>query len=128
MPVAEFVSGLPWWMKPLAKLSIGSMVEKYNLEEGYNLGAAKKIKPKLGNVPLCLVGGMRNREMMESVINDGHADFISMSRPFIREPYIVKKMEEGKVNSVSCKSRNKCLAAAATDIPVKCYNKGFPMN
>lgn len=36
--------------------------------------------------------------------------FISMSRPFIREPLIVKKFKEGKADRVSCVSCNKCLA------------------
>lgn len=126
VPVTEITNGLPWWMRSFGKLSLNRLVDKYNHEEGYNLDAAKTIKPNLGQVALCLVGGLRKKEMMEMIINNGHVDFISMSRPFIREPLIVKKMIEGKANTVSCKSCNKCLAAAAIDIPVKCYNKGFP--
>jgi 2,4-dienoyl-CoA reductase-like NADH-dependent reductase (Old Yellow Enzyme family) len=61
---------------------------------------------------------------MEEVLEKGEADLISMSRPFIREPFIVKKFKEGKVDAVSCVSCNKCLAAAANNIPVRCYNKG----
>jgi 2,4-dienoyl-CoA reductase-like NADH-dependent reductase (Old Yellow Enzyme family) len=63
---------------------------------------------------------------MEKVLKNGFADFISMSRPFIREPNIVKKISEGKVDSVACVSCNKCFAAAANYMPVYCYNKGFP--
>jgi 2,4-dienoyl-CoA reductase-like NADH-dependent reductase (Old Yellow Enzyme family) len=63
---------------------------------------------------------------MEEVVNNGFADFISMSRPFIREPNIVNKIKEGRVESVGCVSCNKCFAAAANFMPVYCYNKGFP--
>ncbi len=58
---------------------------KYELEEGYNPEAAKVVKPALGDTPLLLVGGMRTVSHMEDVLENNHADFISMSRPFIRD-------------------------------------------
>ena len=96
---------------------------KYDLEEGYNVDAAKEIKPQLGAVPLSVVGGLRRKSHMTEVIENGYADMISMSRPFIREPFIVKKFQEGKSDTVSCGSCNKCLAAAANNMVVRCYNK-----
>jgi 2,4-dienoyl-CoA reductase-like NADH-dependent reductase (Old Yellow Enzyme family) len=69
---------------------------------------------------------MRQAAHMEKVLKDGIADFISMSRPFIREPNIVNKIKEGGADSVACVSCNKCFAAAANFMPVYCYNKGFP--
>ena len=67
------------------------MEGKFNIEEGYNLEAAKMIKPVLGDTPLFLVGGMRRVSHMEEVLENNYADFISMSRPFIREPNLVNK-------------------------------------
>ena len=104
------------------------MEGKFDLEEGYNLEAAKQIKPVMKGKPLFLVGGLRKVAHMEEVLNNGFADFISMSRPFIREPNIVDKIKEGKTDSVACVSCNKCFAAAANLMPVYCYNKGFPTN
>ena len=95
------------------------------MEEGYNLEAAKLIKPVIGEIPLLLVGGLRRVAQMEEVLKEGFADFISMSRPFIREPAIVNKMKEGKADSVACVSCNKCFAAAANLMPVYCY-RGSP--
>ena len=91
VPVKELVGGLAWWMRPIAKYIIGSMAGKYDLQEGYNLEAAKMIKPVMGKVPLFLVGGLRRVSQMEEILEKGYADFISMSRPFIREPFLVKK-------------------------------------
>jgi len=51
-----------------------------------------------------------------------------MSRPFIREPFLVKKSREGKADSTTCGSCTKCLAAVAVDMAVRCYNKEFPSN
>ena len=124
VPTWDFVEGLPWWKKPVGWLMMKMLEGKYDLEEGYNVDAAKKIKPELGTIPLSVVGGLRRVEHMDEVIENGYADMISMSRPFIREPFIVKKFKEGKAKAVSCVSCNKCLAAAANNLPVRCYNKG----
>jgi len=126
VPTAEMVKSLSWWEKPIGRLMIGKLEGKYNLEEGYNLEAAKMIKPVLGNTPLFLVGGMRTVSHMEEVLENNYADFISMSRPFIREPFLVNKIKEGKMDKVSCVSCNRCLAAVPNELPIYCYNKGFP--
>ena len=126
VPVKELVNSLPFWKKPLGKLIMKNMVGKYDLEEGYNLEAAKMIKPVLGEIPLFVVGGLRKVAQMTEAIERQYADCISMCRPFIREPFIVKKIKEGKTDSVACVSCNRCLAAVASNMPVRCYNKGFP--
>ncbi|MCJ7782551.1 MAG: NADH:flavin oxidoreductase [Desulfobacterales bacterium] len=126
VPVKELVQGLPFWKRPLGKLMMKSMVGKYDYEEGYNLEAAKMIKPVLGKIPLFVVGGLRKVAQMNEALEKQYADCISMSRPFIREPFIVKKIKEGKTEAVACVSCNRCLAAVPNNMPVRCYNKGFP--
>lgn len=126
VPVDELVRSLPLWKKPLGKLMMKNLVGKYDLQEGYNLEAARMIRPVLGKVPLFVVGGLRSVAQMEWVLGKKHADFISMSRPFIREPYIVEKIKEAKSDAVACVSCNRCLAAIPNNIPVRCYNKGLP--
>ena len=126
VPTAELVSALRWWEKPVGKLMIGKLEGKYDLEEGYNLEPAKMVKESLGDTPLFLVGGMRTVSHMEAILGSQHADCISMSRPFIREPFLVKKIEKGEMDKVTCVSCNRCLAATVHQIPVYCYNKSFP--
>jgi 2,4-dienoyl-CoA reductase-like NADH-dependent reductase (Old Yellow Enzyme family) len=126
VPTNELVQGLSWWEKPIGRLMVRKLEGKYNLEEGYNLEAAKMIKPVIGDTPLFVVGGMRTVSKMEDILKQNYADVISMSRPFIREPFLVKKIEEGKIEKVSCVSCNRCMAALVNNIPVYCYNKGFP--
>ncbi len=76
----------------------------------------------VGSVPVFLVGGMRRLDHMEEVLSKGYADLISMSRPFIREPYLVKKLRQGKSDRATCVSCNKCLAALARGIPIRCFH------
>jgi len=126
VPVAELVKSLPKWQKPIGKMVIGKLEGKFDLKEPYNLDAAKRIKPNLNGIPIMLVGGNRTVSEMEETISNGFADFISMARPFIREPNLVNRIKDKKIDRVSCVSCNRCLAAVPNDIPVKCYNKKFP--
>jgi 2,4-dienoyl-CoA reductase-like NADH-dependent reductase (Old Yellow Enzyme family) len=57
---------------------------------------------------------------MEEALGAGRADLISMCRPFIREPDLVKRFEEGKAQA-SCVSCNKCFAAMIADRPIRCF-------
>lgn len=126
VPVNEFAQAFPFWMKPMVKLQMKNLAGKYNFDRGYNIDAAKVIKPALGKVPLSVVGGIRTVAEMNEVMDNKYADCISMCRPFIREPNIVKKIREGKTDAVACVSCNRCLAAIPNNFPVKCYNSAFP--
>jgi 2,4-dienoyl-CoA reductase-like NADH-dependent reductase (Old Yellow Enzyme family) len=126
VPVNELVKSVPWWQKPIGRLMMKRLVGKYDLEEAYNLEAARIIKPVMNGIPLLLVGGLRTKAKMEAVLENNEADFISMSRPFIREPNLVNRMKAGKIDEVSCVSCNRCMAALPNNIPIRCYHKGFP--
>lgn len=102
------------------------LMGKYGLREGYNLEAARMIRPVLKGIPLLLVGGLRRTAHMEAILEKGDADLLSMSRPFIREPFVVKKIREGRADRVSCVSCNRCLAAIVNDLPIRCYRRGLP--
>jgi len=126
VPIGELISGFSWWKKPLARLALIKLCGKYDLEQGYNLEAAKLIKPVLGEVPLFLVGGLRNFRNIEEVLEKRWADLISMSRPFIREPYLVKRFREGRAEAASCVSCNRCLAAVSNNMPLRCCYNSSP--
>jgi 2,4-dienoyl-CoA reductase-like NADH-dependent reductase (Old Yellow Enzyme family) len=120
IPVREMLRSIPVWQRPAGWMLLKGMQGKFDLVEGYNLDAAKMVKPALGGVPLILVGGMRRASHMEEVLEKGPADFISLSRPFIREPDLIKRLKEGK-DEVACVSCNKCFAAMIADRPIRCY-------
>ena len=126
VPVEAFVSGMPAWKKRVGRVVLNRLKGRYDLEEGYNVAAARTIKPAIGDVPLSVVGGFRRRSRMEEALNKGFADLISMSRPFICEPNLARRFKEGRQEEAACRSCNRCLAAAASDRPVKCYCEELP--
>jgi 2,4-dienoyl-CoA reductase-like NADH-dependent reductase (Old Yellow Enzyme family) len=76
--------------------------------EAYFLPWARRVREQVG-VPLVAVGGMRRTETMEQVLAAGHADFIAMARPFIREPDLARQIVQGRTGLVDCTSCNICL-------------------
>jgi 2,4-dienoyl-CoA reductase-like NADH-dependent reductase (Old Yellow Enzyme family) len=90
-------------------------------EEGYFVSNAAEVKKHV-KAPVIAVGGMRRRAMMEHVLKSGQADFISMSRPFIRQPNLVSMMQKGNGDVISCTSCNRCsLEIVAHYNPLRCY-------
>jgi len=126
IPINEFAGMMPWWMRPLVKFQLKRMVSNCAYQEAYNLDAAKVIGAERGDLRLFLVGGMRGVAHMEEVLEQGYADYISMSRPFIREPFLVKRFKEGKQNEVACISCNNCMVGLMKGLPLRCYVDGLP--
>ncbi len=126
VPVEDMIKYFPWWKKAIARIKLQKMVGKHDLVHGYNLDAAKVIKAAATKTPIILVGGVRKLSHMEEIVEKGPADFISMARPFIKEPFIVNKFKEGKRDEVKCISCNKCFVGSRQDLPVLCYEKGYP--
>ncbi|MCF8128192.1 MAG: NADH:flavin oxidoreductase [Deltaproteobacteria bacterium] len=61
------------------------------------------------DIPVMMVGGLRTFSMMEEVIEKKEADFVSLCRPFIREPFIVNQWRKEPHYRPTCISCNQCL-------------------
>jgi len=75
-------------------------------DEAYFLDAARRAR-QATDLPIILVGGMRSKEVMERILEEGSADLVSMSRPLIREPDLPRRLREGQERA-SCISCNRC--------------------
>jgi 2,4-dienoyl-CoA reductase-like NADH-dependent reductase (Old Yellow Enzyme family) len=62
------------------------------------------------DIPVMLVGGNRDVERLEEILQQGKVDFISMSRPLISEPDLPNRWREGRGSSgTECISCNSCI-------------------
>jgi len=91
-------------------------------DENYFLPTAKIIKPLLNKTKLILVGGIKNPLSAEKILNDNHADFISMCRPLIYEPDLPNRWKTGDISPAKCTSCNSCLEVMRIG-PVYCVTK-----
>ena len=57
------------------------------------------------NIPLITTNRINTPELAEKILSDGHADMISMARPFLADPYFVQKAQEDKADEI-----NTCIA------------------
>jgi 2,4-dienoyl-CoA reductase-like NADH-dependent reductase (Old Yellow Enzyme family) len=88
-------------------------------DEAYFLPSAKKIKKQV-SVPIILVGGVRSLQAIDQILEKGEADLVSMARPFIREPDLVRRWKQGNEKKAKCISCNQCFRAAASRQGVYC--------
>ncbi|HMA55049.1 MAG TPA: NADH:flavin oxidoreductase [Acidobacteriota bacterium] len=77
-------------------------------DEGYFVENAARIKRAVG-VPVFGLGGIRTLAVAEKIVEDGRADLVSLSRPLIRDPFLVKHFREGLAAGSECISCNKCF-------------------
>ena len=77
-------------------------------QEVYYREAAMLYKQKV-TIPLMLVGGIRSYGIADDLVKSGTTDYISMSRPLICEPGLVKRWKEGDRRKSECISCNSCF-------------------
>jgi 2,4-dienoyl-CoA reductase-like NADH-dependent reductase (Old Yellow Enzyme family) len=90
--------------------------------EAYFRTASKAFKAAL-HVPIVLVGGIRSPNLAERFLEEGIADYFSMSRPFIREPDLVKRWASGDRSKARCVSDNQCFAPGFEGKGVYCVTE-----
>jgi len=88
-------------------------------KEAYFTEAARIFKQEI-KTPLILVGGMRSFGVAEHLIDSEAADYISFSRPLIREPGLINRWKKGDRGKAKCISCNKCFEPALTGKGIIC--------
>ena len=88
-------------------------------QEAYFRTYAQALKEKV-SIPVMLVGGIRSPQVAAKVIEEGAADFISLCRPLIREPALIKRWENGDLEKAKCISCNQCFENWMFR-PLRCY-------
>jgi 2,4-dienoyl-CoA reductase-like NADH-dependent reductase (Old Yellow Enzyme family) len=104
------------------KLSPSRLGIKTQDKEAYFQQEALAFKKRVG-VPLILVGGNRSFQVAERLIDDGVADYLSMSRPFIREPDLIKRWKSGDRSTAACLSDNMCFGPAMNGYGIYCVTE-----
>ena len=80
---------------------------KAGRNEGYFRAAAMSLAA-LVDVPVVLVGGLRSIEKINQYLDETKIEYISLSRPLIREPNLIKRWQQGDTKPSLCVSCNAC--------------------
>src|SRR5208283_5049854 len=89
------------------------------VSEAYNLALALEIKQAV-RCPIMAVGGFRSLEVINKAVIENGTDYISLSRPFIREPRLIKRWKEGDLSPARCISCNGCFKPGLKEGGIYC--------
>jgi 2,4-dienoyl-CoA reductase-like NADH-dependent reductase (Old Yellow Enzyme family) len=81
--------------------------------------AAEQYSSRIG-LTLILVGGIRSFDTAQSLVEDGTADFVSLSRPLICEPGLIARWKAGDRRASMCRSDNRCIKAMRRGKEMRC--------
>lgn len=91
-------------------------------KEAYFKEYARRFKERV-TAPLILVGGLRSFTVADRIIRKGIADYISMSRPLIREPVLIRRWQNGDMRRSECRSDNLCFNPGFEGKGISCLTR-----
>lgn len=107
-PVAEFAATMPplvrWGMRTPAGRGF---LKRYAFEEAYFRPKALELRAAV-DLPLMLLGGINRLGTMQQAMADGF-DFVVMGRALLREPDLVRRLQEGEASRGTCIHCNRCM-------------------
>ena len=89
-------------------------------EEGYQEPTISFVK-SLTTKPVVGVGRYTSPDRMVSLLKRGVLDMIGAARPSIADPFLPKKIEEGRIEDIrECIGCNICVSYANQNVPMRC--------
>jgi len=118
--VVEMLAELPdLWDVNIREWGRDSMPSRFGPEGSQEeiVGWVKQLTTK----PVVGVGRFTSPDTMVSQIRRGILDFIGAARPSIADPFLPKKIEEGRIDDIrECIGCNICVSADFTMVPMRC--------
>lgn len=107
------------WDINVADWSNDSMTSRF-ASEGYQETFLSGLKA-LTSKPLVGVGRFTSPDTMVSLVRRGVLDLIGAARPSIADPFLPKKIEEGRMDEIrECIGCNVCVSGDHTSTPLRC--------
>jgi 2,4-dienoyl-CoA reductase (NADPH2) len=53
------------------------------------------------SIPLCATNRINSPEVADEIVRDGHANLVSMARPFLADPFLIRKAEEDRTDEIN---------------------------
>ncbi|HNW99933.1 MAG TPA: NADH:flavin oxidoreductase [Candidatus Cloacimonadota bacterium] len=108
----------------LWKLMILTFMKKRFVEfrEDYNLSFAELAK-SLTDIPIICVGGFRNGIAIMNALAMRKTDYVSLCRPFICEPDLIRKFDVDEHYISKCENCNMCAIMCDSTNSTRCYKR-----
>ena len=109
------IKGIPKDRQDEALSNAKKRLEGVKFVEEFNRPYLETIRKMNPNATLALVGGNRRFSNMEKLVSSGLADFVSLSRPLLKNPFLIKEMYEGTTSISNCINCGSCLLNSNID-------------
>ena len=118
--IIEMLAELPdLWDVNVAEWENDSQTSRFS-DEGFQEPFIQFVK-KVTTKPVVGVGRYTSADRMVSVINKGIMDMIGAARPSIADPFLPKKIEEGRIDDIrECIGCNICVGWDMMGAPMRC--------
>jgi hypothetical protein len=107
------------WSVLMAGYLIGSVRNPF--EPVWNRAIFREAKRRL-SIPVFAVGGIRNVEEVNGILEAGEADMVGIGRPFYAEPDLAWRVLGGSPEPRRCLNSNFCVPAEMLGMKGTCYN------
>lgn len=104
--------------------SAGPLITTYLFPPGLLVPYAAAVKEALEEVPIFCVGGIGSPELAESILAQGQADMVGMTRALIADPELPNKAREGRLDDIrGCvRDLQGCLLRSGSSLPMGCIH------
>jgi dimethylamine/trimethylamine dehydrogenase len=118
--VVEMLADLPdLWDVNVSEWSNDSVTSRF-AEQNAQADYTRFVK-QVTRKPVVGVGRFTSPDMMVSMIAKGHLDLIGAARPSIADPFLPKKVEEGRIEDIrECIGCNICVSGDFLVTPIRC--------
>ncbi len=119
--VVEMLAELPdLWDVNVSDWPNDSATTRFQPQDGYQNDYIRFVK-EVTSKPVVAVGRLTSPDQMVSMVKSGIVDFIGAARPSIADPFLPRKIEEGRVEDIrECIGCNICVASDTQGIPIRC--------
>ena len=102
--------------------NIHMAIQPSDVPDGYLVELTAELKSAVENLPVFTVGGIKDPELAESILADGKADMIAMTRAQIADPEFANKVAEGREDELyHCIRGNQgCIGRVFKGLSINC--------
>jgi 2,4-dienoyl-CoA reductase-like NADH-dependent reductase (Old Yellow Enzyme family) len=107
------------WSVLMAGYLVGSVRNPF--EPVWNRAIFREAKRRL-SIPVFAVGGIRDVEEVNGILDGREADMVGIGRPFYAEPDLARRVLGGSPEPRRCRNSNFCVPAEMLGMKGTCYN------
>ncbi len=119
--VVELLAEIPdLWDVNISDWSNDSLTTRFGADDGHQMPYVDFVK-QVTSKPVVAVSKLTSPDLMVSLVRRKIVDFIGAARPSISDPYLPKKVEEGRIDEIrECIGCNICVSCDMIGVPIRC--------